>query len=529
MQNLNLILKIYAVFLSLVLAVSADEVWIEILHTTDIHGHVFSAGLTDPDLVSGGLLRCASLIERVRDRNPNALLLDCGDVFQGTAESYLTRGLLVAQIVKRLRYNALVVGNHEFDWGSEALWNFYRTAETPVLAADIFYPAAQTLPPGSLWSAAPPLQLRPAVIQPFLLFEIERVRVVVVGLSNPHMPHWFKPAVLDNLVFFDSVETLRGLMPRLRLLKPDILILAVHQGYRTWGDNPANNINRIAANFPELTVILGAHSHAAIEAAEINGILYSQTAPHGRGVGHVRIKFDTQKRRILKRQAKILPAEANIPFSENLGQDFLANQKTTEVYLNAQVGIAACEHNASEITPGQSRIQSLLAAAIAEKTGADLVFHGTLAAAAILPGPVTMRDVWRVVPYENTIGLAKLTEEEIKAILIENSKFVKTAQFRGVWGLTYQLSLEPAPAVDKLNFNCPKAKGKRYTVAFNSFDLASAGGRLPELRQITSEPRSNLQDTGLETRQILVDYLAKHLNFDILHIPPRAGAVLLND
>ena len=128
--------RLYLCVIALAAITHANEV--VILYTADVHGCVFNSGLCGEARDSGGLLRCAALIEDVRKRNPDVVLLDLGDLFQGTAESYLTRGLLVAEIVKSMRYDGLVVGNHEFDWGIETLWKFYERAETQVLAADIF-------------------------------------------------------------------------------------------------------------------------------------------------------------------------------------------------------------------------------------------------------------------------------------------------------------------------------------------------------------------------------------------------------
>ena len=192
---------------ALAAATRASE--IVILYTADVHGCVFNSGLCGEARDSGGLLRCASLIEDIKKRKPDAVLLDLGDLFQGTAESYLTRGLLVAEIVKSMRYDGLVVGNHEFDWGLETLYKFYERAETQVLAADIFTAS----PAQSGKSLTNGRSFRPPKIRPYFIKQINGARLAVIGLSNPHMPHWFKPELLGGLSFSDSVSAIRDILP----------------------------------------------------------------------------------------------------------------------------------------------------------------------------------------------------------------------------------------------------------------------------------------------------------------------------
>ncbi len=101
-------------------AETENTVTISLLHTTDLHGHILPtsdyAGRTD----LGGLARCATQIRAWRGANPNSLLLDIGDVYQGTQVSLDTRGALMIRCLDALGYDAWVVGNHEFDWGIDA-------------------------------------------------------------------------------------------------------------------------------------------------------------------------------------------------------------------------------------------------------------------------------------------------------------------------------------------------------------------------------------------------------------------------
>src|SRR5437773_10247733 len=100
-------------------ALESDTVCISILHTTDLHGHILPtfdyAG--NPDL--GGIARCATQIRQWRRKNRNSILIDAGDVYQGTDFALRDRGQMMIDLFNLMRYDAWIVGNHEFDWGIE--------------------------------------------------------------------------------------------------------------------------------------------------------------------------------------------------------------------------------------------------------------------------------------------------------------------------------------------------------------------------------------------------------------------------
>src|SRR5439155_7684800 len=99
---------------------NSDTVCISILHTTDIHGHILPISDSKGNLDRGGLARCVTQIRRWRRQNPNSILIDVGDVYQGTEVSLRNKGELMIDLFNHFGYDAWVVGNHEFDWGIEA-------------------------------------------------------------------------------------------------------------------------------------------------------------------------------------------------------------------------------------------------------------------------------------------------------------------------------------------------------------------------------------------------------------------------
>jgi 2',3'-cyclic-nucleotide 2'-phosphodiesterase/3'-nucleotidase len=482
----------------------AGETPVTLLFTADLHGHlageVSESGM-DP---AGGLLRCATLIKNLRSQEPNLILVDGGDLCQGTAASFLTRGEVMLVAVKILRYDALVPGNHEFDWGVTNLLRLYDRAQLPVLAANL---AGGSTRNGELpW-------------RPFLIKEVAGARVAIVGLANPLTPSWIRPRLLGGARFEDSVGAVRRILPAVRAQRPDVLVLALHQGWRPWGDDAANQVNALARAFPEFDVILGAHTHQAVDPIAVQSALYIQPAAYGLWLAKVRLLVDTRRQRVTRRTAELLEVENTLQPDPELEAACAAALEAERTYLRQELGQAAGELQAKSDYPGQSQIQALIARAFLEATGADAVFHGTLSGASLARGMIRMQDVWRIVPFENTIAVAALAPDELREILEENCRFLKTDQFRGVYGFTYEFYPDRPPGAQVGNIRLADGRGwlegERIRVAFNSHDLASAGGRFARLREIADRPSSRLEETALDSREAVIAYIRKHSPLEI--------------
>src|SRR6266403_4864562 len=114
-----------------------ETVTISILHTTDLHGHILPTSDYAGNADLGGLARCVTQIKRWRRQNRNSILIDAGDVYQGTDVSLRTNGALMIDLFNHLKFDAWIVGNHEFDWGAETFANAVAKSEMPVLAANM--------------------------------------------------------------------------------------------------------------------------------------------------------------------------------------------------------------------------------------------------------------------------------------------------------------------------------------------------------------------------------------------------------
>src|SRR5437016_9442560 len=144
-------------------------VTISILHTTDLHGHILPTVDYEgnPDL--GGLARCVTQIRRWRHENRNTILIDIGDVYQGTDLGWRSKGELMIDLFNYLRYDAWIVGNHEFDWGMDPFLHALRRSTMPVLAANML---SEGKPAGDVFDPKNPF----AKLRPYILREIAGIK-----------------------------------------------------------------------------------------------------------------------------------------------------------------------------------------------------------------------------------------------------------------------------------------------------------------------------------------------------------------
>ncbi|HEX9920624.1 MAG TPA: metallophosphoesterase, partial [Candidatus Methylomirabilis sp.] len=187
---------------------SAQATTLTILHTNDLHAHLSS--FPDPYLgkEAGGIARLSTLIHQIRRENPHTLLLDAGDRFSGTTLSTLFQGEAELIFACLLGYDALALGNHDFDFGQERIRYFTEHQSRPaVIAANIRHGEGG----------------RPFA-QPFIYKEVEGLRLLIVGLSTEETPLATLPRNVAGLTFTSPAQSLKSIV-RQEQGKYDLLIV----------------------------------------------------------------------------------------------------------------------------------------------------------------------------------------------------------------------------------------------------------------------------------------------------------------
>ncbi|MCX6910693.1 MAG: bifunctional UDP-sugar hydrolase/5'-nucleotidase [Verrucomicrobia bacterium] len=487
----------------------AREVAITILHTTDLHGHIRPADILYPKEETGndlgGLARCATAIQRIRATTPNCLLVDDGDTFQGTTASFMSDGLMMIRAMNHIRYDAWVLGNHDFDWGREKLAQCVEASQASVLAANLHCDA--TAPKAVAGK-----------VRPFVVKEVDGVRVAVVGLTTPGIPNWSRPRLIGGMTFTSSVEALQCVLPELKHQKPDVIVLAAHQGRQITADDHANEIFSITSWFPELAAIIGGHTHRAAQELMLHDVLYSQAGHWGSSLGRLDFIYDTGQRKLTSRKSRLIRMDASVPMDADILALAKPDLDAAGHELAKVIGAATEDFPITGAPARETPVHNLLCEAILDRCRraghpADIVVHGILDERAELKkGPITVGDCWSLVPFENFIGVFEVTPAQLREILEENAAHYSRDHFTGVYGVKLALRVT-APRGQRVvsisdRDGKPFAPDRRLHVAVNSFDLASAGTRKARLRAIADAPEAKLVEMDYPVRQALIDFIA---------------------
>ncbi len=515
-QNLRASARRFFVGAAVGLCAAAGEarvVDVAILNTTDLHGALCQTPGVYAERNDGSLLRCATIVQRVRAEKPDALLVDCGDAIQGTAVSYLTQGAVMAKAMNAMGYDAYVLGNHEFDWGVDALVGFMEQMRAPALVANL--------------QAGPEAPAPFRRVLPFIVKEIDGIRVAIVGLTTPNIPNWTRGLDARGLRFLDSRRALEQTLPLVRKERPQVMILLVHQGLLA-RDDEANQLRAISRRFGEFDLVLGGHLHAVATRTQLGKVTYAQAGAGAEGVLRVDLFFDTVENAVTEKKIEFLPADPDIPEDAEIYAQATNDLARADEWLGTVIGKTRTDLVASIALPGLCSVQQLICLAIAEKTGADAVLHDILSPNDVPAGDFRVADAWKIVPYENTAGVLSLTPGQIRAILEESTAYLGTERYFGAWGLRYEL--HPKAPLGRRIRKLRDAAGnpingkKRLRVAFNSYHLSGGGGRFPAIAKAAADPRARLQPFDEPVRDMVIDYVRRHRS---IAVPAGTNAVVV--
>lgn len=489
----------------LVAGADAREVRITVLHTTDLHGHIRPTDIHYPKEEAGvrigGLARCATEIKRLRLSNSNCLLVDAGDTIQGTAASLLSGGLVMVRALNHLRYDSWTWGNHDFDWGVETLARCADASEVPLVAANIR-------------GEVPAITRK---LKPYIIREVDGVRVAILGLTTPGIPNWSRPWLIRGLTFEQSVAALRRILPEVKQQHPDIILLVAHQGSRFGDDDHANQMQAITTNFPEIHALVGGHTHRTVPAIFLHGVLYSQAGYWGSYLGRMELVYDTEQKKLARRHASLARMDTSVPQDAELlalcKPELTAAEKALARVIGTATGDIGVEGSRTRETPMHNLLcEAILQACDEAGHPADIVLHGVLDdREPIKQGPVTVGDCWRVVPYENYLGVFEATPDQLRELLEENAALYPRDRFSGVYGMKLSLKASAPPGERVVSItderDRPFAPDRRLRVAVNSYDLASAGTRKPRLRAIAEAPGAKLAEIKTQMRDALIRHI----------------------
>ena len=259
---------------------------ITILHTNDVHSHIDAFGSEDGRNANmGGVARRATLIETIRNENPNTLLLDAGDIFQGTPYFNYYGGELEFKLMSKLKYDAATLGNHDFDNAIDGLYAQLPHAEFEFITSN--YDFSNTI--------------MNTHTKPYKIFKKEGIKIGVFGLGI-ELNGLVDPAMYKETKYLDPVETTQEMTRILKVEgKCDLIICLSHLGYE-YRTNP-NKISdlKLAASTKNIDLIIGGHTHTflpkptIVKNSEGENMLVNQVGCYGINLGRIDSYFDADK------------------------------------------------------------------------------------------------------------------------------------------------------------------------------------------------------------------------------------------
>jgi 5'-nucleotidase / UDP-sugar diphosphatase len=492
-------------------ALEPDTVCISILHTTDLHGHILPTTDYDGTAGRGGFARCVTQIRRWRRQNPNSILIDVGDVYQGTDVSLRNKGELMIDLFNHFKYDAWVIGNHEFDWGIEAFNNALQKSAMPVLGANTTFDGK---PAGSLSDS----QHSFAKIQPFIVKEIAGIKVAIIGITTPGMSFWLPREFTVGLDFQRPVEPVRRAIAKANSEGAEAIVLTGHMGLkpRTGGDDFANTVMALTSEFPDVAVFIAGHTHQAIPSRLTNRVLFTQADHFGIHVGRVDLFFDRNSKKLLRREAICEPMDNRFDPDHVVLSRAGSQLAQSKASLAQPIGELTKTLHARGRRGQPSEIEKLIGAAITEALAersivVDAVMHGVFDENAKLSaGLTTVNDIWNIIPYENLIVTATLSADEIKSVMEEVNAGHEPRSLLGI--AVGAEGRGPDCRITSMTFPDGRAleRDKRYMIAFNSFDARSGGHHFMKLRALLDRPEANCVLHPVQTRDAVIDYFRRH-------------------
>jgi 2',3'-cyclic-nucleotide 2'-phosphodiesterase (5'-nucleotidase family) len=468
---------------------------VSIFHTTDLHGHIVPTSTYEGLDDVGGLARCATCIREWRRMSPHSLTVDVGDVVQGTATSLRSDGRLMIDLFNRLGYDAWALGNHDFDWGPEALASLLETSQAPVLTANLTRGGKTPGGFDGAWQN----------VRPWTIREVGGFRIALVGLITPGLESWLPQELLDGVVPVDPLQSLTAAVAEVKGEKPDAIVVIGHMGWR-FNDDYANPIRELLRDAKDIDVYLAGHSHQNKPAWMLHGTLCSQASYHGIHCGRVDLTFDLATRKLVDRRVYTLLMD------DRFAADPLVMQVAQPDLAASAAELARTVATATREVPGEGRDSPLgrllcesFATALARAgSPVDGVLHGTFATGPLRAGPLTVGDCWRIIPYENRLVTGELTAGELADVLAEDANDKRSD--RTLWPFEVKRDEKGRPAMILRDGEVVPAE-RRFRIGFNSYDAQSGGRRLMRLKEILAQPGANRKTTSIDTRTALIDAL----------------------
>jgi 2',3'-cyclic-nucleotide 2'-phosphodiesterase (5'-nucleotidase family) len=428
---------------------AAGQIEIRILHFNDFHGFAQPYKPFGENDLRGGIDFLAGRVNELSKEKPT-LLLAAGDFIQGNNWANFSKGKSSIELMNLMKVDALVIGNHEFDFGQETLKERIAEAKFPVLGANVEgFPA----------------------LKPYAIKEVGGIKVGIIGVITVETPQTTHPRNVIGLTFTAPETAVAKYVEQLRS-KVNLIVVLSHLGYEA--------DKALAQNVKGIDLIVGGHSHTKLEKGEqIGRTLIVQAWEHAKALGVVDLIIqDNQVSASQSRLDFILPASGTK--DETVAALVGQYAKQVDATLSEKIGEALVDMDSANIRKKETNLGDLIADILRQTAGADLAITNSGGIrTSIAKGPLKVSDVYNVVPFDNYILSIKLTGKQIKEALENGVSAVEEGKgkFPQVSGFSFAYA-PAAPKGERVKeitvAGAPLNPDKQYTVA--TIDFMAAGG-----------------------------------------------------
>ncbi len=518
---------IVAIWTILLLLLPVGYLWsveITICHTNDIHGGIDQSGAVfmNPDFPPslGGGASVKVLVDHFRKRavenQGGFLLLDAGDIFQGTPIGTRTDGLAIVDHMKRLGYDAVAVGNHEFDLGKEVLIDLTQSADFPFLACNLL-----DIETGEVVD----------FVLPYVLKDVAGIKVAIIGAVTSATPYMSYPDHVAGLDFAPEIPALKKYVQEVRDKGADLVIALVHKGLpydwrQGWEDlqqdlkdgfdsDRASNAMELAHRVPGIDIFLCGHIHVGYAEPwedPVTHALCFQTWGRGGGIGVVTLEIDDDTHslsgyRLYGDDDYILTL-----FEEEFSRDPNEATAIDTVVARVEKGMDEPIGSTLETLTRSGRLESLMgnlvADAMREQLGGDFAFTNKGGIRAeISAGPIAPRDIFGVIPFENQLVLVNVTGDFLMELLENKMQRPGSGLYISGGKVVIDPEADQGERVVEIEVGGkPIDPAKTYRIVTTDYLLQGNSG----MDLLLSVPESNTTYTGTLMRGALEEYITRN-------------------
>lgn len=456
----------------------------------------------------GGAAQLSTLINQVRAREKGVFLFDTGDMFTGML-SNLTRGEALMEMMMSMGYDAMAIGNHEFDYGSENFERQMYRVPFPVLGANIFYKG--TNHPYS---------------RPYTIIERDGLRLGVIGIIGEDARSVALPSGVTNLDFRDPIPVVREAVKELRP-HVDLVVVLAHQGKTGPMQSDAearpdvqrdfDEDIRLSGEVPGIDVFVGGHAHRGIEKPYVHpktGTLIVQTYGYGTRLGYLKLRLRGGK--VVSHEGELLTV-----WSDKLAPDpaVAAKLERYKKQVAPVIGEVVGRSKARLVRDyrAESSLGNFVADVMRLQANADVALQNAGGLRADVPeGPVTKGDVLDALPFLNTNVVCEMTGAQLREVLEQGLSLERgMIQVSGLRA-TYDLTRPVGRRLLDLRVGGRAVEDARvYRVATNSF-MAQGGDLYHTFTRVKQA------DTGVSLADVVMSYFRERGVVEV----PQSGRLL---